>query len=217
MKTIFFIGLAIFLYTYNAESQIDGNKAYKTVKIGNQEWMSENLNVSTFNNGDKITEAKSSAQWTKLCNEKKPAWCYYDFKAENGKKYGKLYNWFAISDKGGLAPAGWRISTFEDWEILAKFVGGRDIAAKKLKNQTGWKQEGQGTNNFGFNGLPGGSINAYGMFGDIGFWGSWWCYDVPDAKLVKGIYLKHDSDTIEEYASYMKVDGLSVRCVRKNE
>lgn len=216
MKTLSFVGLILLFMISTVDAQTVSPKNYKTVKIGQQEWMTENLNVSTFSNGEKITEAKTSAQWTKLCNEKKPAWCYYEFKPENGKKYGKLYNWFAISDKRGLAPEGWRISSFEDWEILAKFVGGRATAAKKLKNQTGWKQEGNGSNNYGFNGLPGGSVNAYGMFGDIGFWGSWWCYDVPDAKLVKGIYLKHDTDEIEEYASYLKDDGLSVRCIKKN-
>jgi uncharacterized protein (TIGR02145 family) len=212
---MFIVTLILFLILGTSSAQTISPKTYQSVKIGDQEWMTENLNVSAFSNGDKIVEAKTSVQWTKLCNEKKPAWCYYEFKLENGKKYGKLYNWFAISDKRGLAPAGWRISTYQDWEILAKFAGGKAIASKKLKSKTGWKQEGNGTNNYGFNGLPGGSVNAYGMFGDIGFWGSWWCYDVPDAKLVKGIYLKHDTDEIEEYASYLKDDGLSVRCIKE--
>ena len=212
MKIFLIVGLITFTLVNYAASQTASNK---TVKIGNQVWMSENLNVATFSNGDKIHEVRSSAEWIKYYTDGKPAWCYYNFKSENGKKYGKLYNWFAVSDKRGLAPKGWRVSTLEDWSVLSQTLGNEDVAAKKLRNKTGWKLSGNGTNEVGFNGLPGGSINAYGMFGDIGFWGTWWCYDNMDAKLLKGKYLKHDSDMVEEYASYMKTDGLSVRCVKE--
>jgi len=178
--------------------------------------MSENLNVATFRNGDKIQEVSSAAAWIKAYEDKKPAWCYYGFKATNGRKYGKLYNWFAVQDKRGLAPNGWQVSTSEDWAELARFTGAEQSAAKQLRSKSDWKRNGNGTDSVGFNGLPGGSVNAYGMFGDIGFWGSWWCYSDTETKLITGKYLKFDSDRIEDYASYLKTDGLSVRCVRKN-
>lgn len=216
MKKILITVLFIFMLANHATSQTVSKDTDKTVKIGNKIWMTENLNVSTFSNGDKVQEVRSSAEWIKCYNEKKPAWCYYEFKPENGKKYGKLYNWYAVHDKRGLAPKGWQVSTIEDWAELAQSLGGEVSAAKKLRSQTGWKQNGNGTNIAGFNGLPGGSINAYGIFGDIGFWGSWWCYNMTETKLVKGKYLKFDSDRIEDYASYLKNDGLSVRCVKKD-
>lgn len=217
MKMTLMAVLFVLALLQHASAQAAGKESFPSVQIGNQTWMSENLNVGVFRNGDKIQEVKSSAAWVQAYNKKIPAWCYYEFKAANGKKYGKLYNWYAIQDKRGLAPNGWRVATVEDWAELARFAGAEDKAAKQLRSKSGWKEQGNGTNNFGFNGLPGGSINAYGMFGDVGFWGSWWSYTGVDAKLVKGVYLKYDSDRIEEYASYLKTDGLSVRCVRENQ
>ncbi len=216
MKTMLMAVLLFFTMLPHATAQTISKERFKTVKIGNQTWMSENLNVATFRNGDKIQEVTSRPAWIKAYEEKKPAWCYYEFKAENGKKYGKLYNWFAVQDKRGLAPKGWQVSTSEDWAELARFTGAEESAAKQLRSRSGWKKNGNGTDNVGFNGLPGGSVNAYGMFGDIGFWGSWWCYTDTETKLVAGKYLKFDSDRIEDYGSYLKTDGLSVRCVRKN-
>ncbi len=217
MKKTLMAVLFVFALLQHATAQAASKESFPSVKIGNQTWMSENLNVGKFRNGDKILEVKSSAVWVQAYNQKIPAWCYYEFKAANEKKYGKLYNWYAVQDKRGLAPKGWRVATVEDWAELSRFVGNEGSAAKQLRSQSGWKEKGNGTNNLGFNGLPGGSVNAYGMFGDVGFWGSWWSYNGAEAKLVKGIYLKFDSDRIEEYASYLKTDGLSVRCVRENQ
>lgn len=88
----------------------DGN-AYKTVTIGNQVWMAENLNVDKFRNGDLILQAKTEEEWKKAGENKHPAWCYFDNDTANDAKYGKLYNWYAVNDPRGLAPAGWHIPT----------------------------------------------------------------------------------------------------------
>ena len=98
--------------------------------------------------------------------------------------------------------------------MLTDFAGGEDIASPKLRTSIGWENDGNGSDEFDFNGLPGGSVNAYGMFGDIGNWGSWWCYN-PNSNPVYGKYLKYDSDRVDDYASYLKTDGLSVRCLRE--
>lgn len=100
---------------YKAELKII---QYNSVKIGNQVWMSENLNVSTFRNGDPIPEAKTNEEWDRAGANKQPAWCYYNNDPRNGAKYGKLYNWFAINDPRGLAPEGWHVSNLDDWNIL---------------------------------------------------------------------------------------------------
>jgi uncharacterized protein (TIGR02145 family) len=88
------------------------------VKIGKQVWMTKNLDVDRFRNGDLIPEVTSEAQWIEYGRLRKPAWCYYDNKPENGKKYGKLYNGYAVNDSRGLAPKGWRIPTYSDFELL---------------------------------------------------------------------------------------------------
>lgn len=212
MKILKLIIISLFLFSGICFSQKTVIQDFESVLIGDQEWMVPNLNVSFFRNGEKILEAKTSEQWVKYYTEGTSAWCYYDFKAENGQKYGKLYNWFAVHDERGLAPEGWRVSTCEDWEILAKYAGGTELAGKKLRSKRGWHFDQNGTDEFGFNGSPAGSINAYGMFGDINNWGSWWCYN-PLANPVYGKYLKYDNDMVTDYASYLKTDGLSVKCI----
>ena len=111
---------------------------YKTVTIGNQVWMKENLNVSTFRNGDPIPEAKTAEEWQAAGTEKQPAWCYYDNDPKNGVKYGKLYNWYAVNDSRGLAPSGYHVPTDLEWTVLADFLGGESVAGGKVKSANGW-------------------------------------------------------------------------------
>jgi uncharacterized protein (TIGR02145 family) len=95
------------------------------VKIGNQIWMNKNLDVDKFRNGDPIQEVKNEEDWKIADSLKLPAWCYVDFDSETNKIYGKLYNWYAVNDPRGLAPAGWRIPNRQDWINLI------DVANKK--------------------------------------------------------------------------------------
>jgi uncharacterized protein (TIGR02145 family) len=136
--------LLLFTWVDNANAQ--------QIKIGTQTWTTTNLDVSTFRNGDEITEAKTDAEW----NKPNPAWCYYDNDPANGKIYGKLYNWYAVIDKRGLAPAGWHIPNDAEWWTLTDYLGGEAKAGTKMKSQSGWKNNGNGTNASGFAGLPGG-------------------------------------------------------------
>jgi len=92
----------------------------QTVTIGKQVWMTKNLDVDKFANGDDITEAKTEEEWEKAIQEERPAWCYFNNKPRKGKKYGKIYNWYAVIDSRGLAEEGWRIPNDEDWKILTK-------------------------------------------------------------------------------------------------
>lgn len=114
----------------------NSNKEQKTTTIGKQVWMTENLNVSSFRNGDPIQEAKTREEWITAGKLGKPAWCYYENDPSNEFKYGKLYNWFAVSDPRGLAPIGWRIPNFEDMNLLDSYLWS-DVGLK-LKNQSGW-------------------------------------------------------------------------------
>ena len=188
------------------------------IKIGKQVWMSENLNVETFRNGDPILHAKTAEEWEKAGKNKQPAWCYYDNRSvqndpENGENYGKLYNWYAVADSRGLAPKGWHIPTDDEWTVLTNFLGGEQGAGAMLKSKTGWSNNGNGTNSSGFNGLPGGFRNYDGTFGSIGKDGYWWSsteYSTEDARLRGLIY--NSGNVYRDYSS--KGRGFSVRCLR---
>lgn len=122
----------------NLVAQISQTGGFKSVKIGTQIWMTENLNVSTFRNGDAIPEAKTNEEWEQAGQNKQPAWCYYNNDPKNGAKYGKLYNWFAVNDSRGLAPEGWHIPTDYEWTVLTDYLGGGEFAGGKLKSKIGW-------------------------------------------------------------------------------
>jgi uncharacterized protein (TIGR02145 family) len=94
----------------------------KTATIGNQIWMAENLNVTTFRNGDPIPEARTIEQWNDAARNKKPAFCYYNNDPSTAEKFGLLYNWWALNDPRGLAPLGWRIPNRTDAKTLLVFL-----------------------------------------------------------------------------------------------
>lgn len=156
----------------------DGNR-FKTVNIGNQVWMAENLRVMTFSNGEPIEESKTTEEWEKARKEQKPSWCYSNNDPANGKVYGKLYNRFAVNDSRGLAPKGWHVPSDEEWTTLTTYLGGEDVAGGKLKEigTAHWLTPNTGaTNETGFTALPGGTrpvpSGALGFIGDDGYWWS---------------------------------------------
>jgi uncharacterized protein (TIGR02145 family) len=128
-----------------------------SVEIGDQIWMAKNLDVDTFSNGDLIPEARTMDEWLMAAENKSAAWCNFGNDTENGMKYGKLYNWYAVIDRRGLAPQGWRIPSELDWEILISYVG--DSAGLKLQNSKDFTG-----NLFGFNALMAGSRYRSGNF-----------------------------------------------------
>lgn len=174
----------------------------KTVKIGTQEWLAENLNTSTFNNGDKIPEAKTKEEWIKAGKERKPVWCYYNNESANGAIYGRIYNFYVLKDSRGITPTGWKIPNFDDWVTLIKYVGnGGDAIAGGALKETGtthWKTpnialepnpeaenfegvspfiEASPKNSYGFTALPGGFIIFAGDtpgFMNLSTCGYWW-------------------------------------------
>jgi hypothetical protein len=112
---------------YGTLTDIDGNK-YKTVKIGNQWWMAENLSVSHYRDGTSIPKVTEETQWANLTTG---AWCYYNNDSDLGIIYGKLYNWYAVNDSRGLAPAGWHIPSDAEWTILTNI----DFHGNFISNQ----------------------------------------------------------------------------------
>ena len=111
----------------------------KSVVIGTQTWTTENLNVSSFRNGDPIPEARTVEELLNYSESHQPAWCYYNFDLENGIIYGKLYNSFAINDVRDICPIGWHLPTFKEWEALDEYLGGGFESEIKLKSSNNWE------------------------------------------------------------------------------
>jgi len=199
---------------YKAEVKI---VLFNSVNIGSQVWMSENLNVSRFRNGDPIYEAKTSEEWINAGKEKRPAWCHFNNDPKNTKKYGKLYNWHAVNDPRGLAPEGWYIPTEGDILELLKELGGGKIAKQAIKSNTAWGEYGNGTNQSKLNALPNGIRE--GDRGDFRGGSSlhWWTSSL-NAKYPEypiNLYICDDGYDQPYYISYSdKMNGLSVRCIQ---
>jgi uncharacterized protein (TIGR02145 family) len=221
IKALFLFDLVLLIFSFGIKksisqvTDIDG-KTYKTIIIGTQEWMTENLNVEHYRNGDPIPQVKDADEWAQLTSG---AWCYYENKSENGTTYGKLYNWYAVNDPRGLAPKGWHIPDDSEWTILSDNLGGDSAAGGKLKATTLWISPNTGaTNESGFTAYPGGSRegnrrSGRGTFGALGrsccFWTS------SEKKSGESLYLFLLEFNSVIYRSYEWRDyGFSVRCVK---
>jgi uncharacterized protein (TIGR02145 family) len=191
---------------------IDGFE-YKIIRMGTQTWMAQNLNVTRFRNGDPIMEATTDEEWKKAYNDKTPAWCYYQNEPENGSTYGKLYNWYAVTDPRGLAPEKWRVPNLEEWNRMIMFLGKNDRAGDLLKDVTGWKGRGSGNNKSGFKALPGGNRSVTGTFQSMRAWGYWWSSQEHASETAIGFDLGYSRKKINRFA-FIKGHGFSVRCVR---
>lgn len=212
-----YVLLFFILVSFKAFSQSE-------VQIGTQIWMTKNLDVDRFRNGDKIPEAKTEKEWKSADANKKPAWCYYDNDPANGEKYGKLYNWYAVIDPRGLAPDGWHIPTTDEWESLITNLGGDPSGLSgnvmfKLLNKNGWNCDFccNGTNESGFSALPSGYLDLNEGFSSIGN-GSWWWNLSEDtsAYSAKSIYIFECNNPMFDPEYGKGGELLSVRCIKGN-
>lgn len=221
-NTLTMLALMLSLSVFSQVKDFDGNE-YKTIKIGEQEWMAENLNVKHFRNGDLIPEARSAEDWQKANENKLPTWCYYNNDPINGEKYGKLYNFYAVIDPRGLAPIGWEVPNSAEWNKLVDQFGGQDFAtnrigfksttANKMKSTTGWNENGNGSNESQFSGLPGGLRSNYGEFRGIGLGSCYWnCQKRSGESQALALYLLINEVKMD---NPRKGYGLSVRCIKQ--
>ena len=195
---------------------IDGN-VYKTVTIGAQTWMAENLKTSKYSDGTIIPNVKDSLEWDKLTTG---AWCYYNNDAANNAKYGKLYNWYAVSKTSNgnknVCPTGWHVPSDSEWTVLTEYLGGESVAGGKLKEvgTTSWNSPNKEASNSSlFTGLPGGVRGNNGRYEAIFNVGVWW--SSKDYNTTSAWYLSLGSSNggVGRNHDY-KGDGLSVRCVK---
>jgi uncharacterized protein (TIGR02145 family) len=195
-------------------TDIDG-QVYKTTIINKHSWMAENLNVSHFRNGDIVPQATTREEWYQSGKDHKPAWCYYDNDSDNEETYGKLYNWYALTDARGLVPKGWHVPTDPEWTVLTTFLGKEhDIAAPKMKATSGWNDNGNGSNETGFTALPGGYCNDIGYFANMGSSGRWWTStSFSDGAFGWYGFLYSGSSKVIRYYTNVAA-GISVRCIK---
>jgi uncharacterized protein (TIGR02145 family) len=210
---VLLISIIAFFFTYGIVDAKDTlTVKYESVLIGEQVWMVKNLDVELYRNGDTIPEVKLDTSWAK---QTKGAWCYYNNDPTNGAIYGKLYNWYAVTDPRGLAPKGWHIPTEAEWNTLTSYLGGKDIAGGELKDvdQGLWEIPNIGaTNGSGFSALPGGFRDGTGKFTTIGTGGDWWSSTVDYSADAWGRYIYYNYTGI--YRRYFnKALGFSVRCI----
>ena len=187
----------------------------KTVTIGTQTWMAENLRTTKFKDGTSIPNVTGSDDWGALTTG---AYCNYAnaTNVDTIATYGRLYNWYA-ANSGLLAPKGWHVPTDAEWTTLINYLGGEDVAGEKLKESgtTHWPSSPytSGTNEVGFTSLPGGSRDSYGRFDYFGSFGYWWsATEYATIKAWLRIDYFNDPDIYRE--KFYKEMGYSVRCVR---
>ena len=175
--------------------------------------MVKNLEVTTYRNGDPIPQVTDPAAWGLLSTG---AWCYYNNNSANGPVYGKLYNWYAVNDPRGLAPAGWHVPSDAEWTTLSTCLGGDLIAGGPMKEigTTHWTPPNTGaTNTSGFTGLPGGFRGGRGSFYDVGNFGYWWSSTETSTTNAWNRTLYYNNGNINRLNDD-KQDGFSVRCLR---
>jgi uncharacterized protein (TIGR02145 family) len=157
---------------YGTVTDIDGN-IYKTITIGEQNWMAENLRTTRYRNGNSIPNVKSNSEWNTLTIG---AYCNYNNtdNLDTIATYGRLYNWNAISDSRNIAPEGWRVPTASDWETLRSYVE-EDCGSLKEIGFTSWiSPNGGATNSTGFTALPSGARVPGYSFVNIGYFADYW-------------------------------------------
>ncbi len=217
--------------TYGSMTDQEGN-VYKTIVIGTQEWMAENLNTSIYRNGDAIPTGLSNDEWTNTINTQQGAWAYYNNDASYACPYGKLYNWYACVDPRGLCPTGWHVPSDEEWSVLVKYLdpaadttcllcsqsaiaGGMMKSIGTIEAVTGlWNSPNEGaTNSSGFSGLPGGYRNYFGDYYYMGTNGYWWSSTEDGPNGAWNRYLVYNDPLVGRWMNSTP-DGWGVRCLR---
>jgi len=224
MKIQMLLAIALFaLQGLNAQTDsitdIDGN-VYKTIVIGSQWWMAENLKVSKYNNGDDIPHLTDATEWAET---EEGAYCYYGNRSSFADTYGNLYNWYTTQDERGVCPSGWHIATDEDWITMEKYLGMSDSEAERMTAWRGTDEGGKlkdesfgGTNSSGFTALATGYRDPEGIFKAMGTDNDYWTSTPYDnAGNTEGVLhglLNTQSSVVRNF--HVPGYGFCIRCVR---
>jgi uncharacterized protein (TIGR02145 family) len=225
MKLYKIIGAIILVVAVTDSCQKEGEPfvkeeyTYKSVIIGNQEWMDEDLKNNVFCNDDPIPEVKDFTEWSNL---KTAAWVYVNNDKLNYGTFGKLYNWYAVNDKRNICPCGWHVPSYGEWEELIEYLGGKDVGGGKMKSvgtiQTNnglWYEPNTGaTNSSGFSGIPNGARGDGLAFGGGPTNGYWWM-STDYAPNPESWFIGLTSNSEKTFQSTAKKSwGFAVRCIK---
>jgi uncharacterized protein (TIGR02145 family) len=206
--------------TYTASesvADIEGN-VYRTIPIGNQVWMAENLKTGLFNDGSEIALVTDNSSWQ---SGTAPGYSWYNNDVTNKERYGALYNWYAVNS-AKLCPDGWHIPENKEWTALENYLGGPQIAGGSMKETgtTFWYSPNTGaSNNSGFTALAAGYRLADGSFFSLAFDGRWWTsstYTAINENSVWSFSLSTFSGNSSHQNNLAMNYGLSVRCLKGN-
>jgi uncharacterized protein (TIGR02145 family) len=192
-------------------SDIEAN-VYRTVTIGTQVWMAENLKTTKYNDGTSISNIIVNASWEATTSG---AWCDYNNSSVISIIYGRLYNWYAVNT-GKLCPTGWHIPSDAEWNTLVTYLEGESAAGGKMK-ETGtayWQSPNTGaTNSSGFAALPSGYRNYSGSFINLGFFCYWWSTSEYNSSTALYRNISYNNASLYRYF-LNKPNGFSVRCLK---
>jgi len=200
--------------TYGTMTDQDGNTC-KTIQIGTQVWMAENMKATTYRNGDKVETTDPST--LNITGEINPIYQWPGMNDESSvATYGRLYTWYAVTDSRNLAPQGWHIAKYDEWITLRDFLGGENLAGGKLKETgtTHWVSPNTAaTNESGFTALPGGLREPSGTFYPNGQYGNWWTATESASSKAWHAYADGVTGNLLLLSSSKSV-GYPVRCVK---
>jgi len=206
---------------YGTVTDIEGN-VYKTIQIGSQTWMAENLRTTHYSDGSPIPLITSDSIWAALTfNDKAYCWFNND-SASNARPYGALYTWPAAMN--GVCPDGWHLPSDREWTILTNYLGGLDVAVNKMM-ETGSKHwqnpNALATNESGFTALPGGTRSFDAGWLNVAVWwnlceiGYWWSSTEKDYFSSWHRYIISSTYTAKmDRIGFKNQGGLSVRCLK---
>lgn len=198
--------------TYDTMTDQDGN-IYKTVTIGSQTWMAENLRTTKYNEGSSIPYVRGNDKWSSLTSG---AYCNTGntLSDDTIATYGRLYNWYAVNT-GRLAPLGWHVPSRLEWMQLTDYLGETANNGIKLKEagslHWSWHPYAMATNESGFTALPGGSRKN--NFHSVGYSGCFW----SSTLYFPGVAWYLEMVSAGDYAVISFADkesGFSVRCLK---
>lgn len=218
VNILFIFILPLFLNPLMSVSQtgslkdIDGN-VYKTVKIGTQIWMAENLRTTKYIDGASIPKVVDTSAWKNLT---KPAYCWYNNDAPKYKKRcGALYNAYVLNTHK-LCPTGWHIPSDAEWTKLINYLGTPDDAGGKMKStDLAWENPNTGaTNESGFSALPSGIRGLNGTFHSIDSTAYFWSSSEGGSFAAYIRHVDYNSSACKKGISFYKQVGFSIRCVK---
>jgi uncharacterized protein (TIGR02145 family) len=205
--------------TYGTMTDQDGNE-YKTITIGTQTWMAENLRTTKYSDGTTIPNVTDNTAWTNLTTG---AYCNYNntTSADTIATYGRLYNWYAAIGSGNIAPAGWHVPTETEWRTLIYYLGGFSVAGGKMKETgtTHWINPNIGaTNESGFTALPSGARSdlhstPIGKFAAMGYFGYYWSSTPIDTNYYLLPLVSHLEAMVGQTGFYIP-NGFAVRLIK---